>query len=158
MSANVDELVDSLLTDLPPATTSAQQFLGEQFDRGLAWVHYPEGSGGLGLTPKDQQRAQSRLHAGGAPVAALKNPIGYGMCAPTIVTHGSLEQKQRYLRPLVVPGRQPEAARPRREVHPRQAAIELLPQECGGRRGRRRAVRQQAVHQLVDVRAHARTL
>ena len=100
MSANVDELVDGLLADRPPATTPAQEFFGAQFDRGLAWVHFPPGEGGLGLTPKDQQRAQSRLHAGGAPVAAVRNPIGYGMCAPTIVTHGTPEQKDRYLRPL----------------------------------------------------------
>ena len=100
MSANVDELVDGLLADFPPATTPAPQFLGEQFDRGLAWVHFPPGCGGLGLTPKDQQQAQSRLHAGGAPVAGVKNPIGYGMCAPTIATHGTPEQKERYLRPL----------------------------------------------------------
>ncbi len=100
MSPNVDSLVDGLLADVPPATTPAQKFLGEQFDRGLAWVHFPTDCGGLGLSPKDQQRAQTRLHAGGAPTAGLKNPIGYGMCAPTIVTHGTPEQKARYLRPL----------------------------------------------------------
>src|SRR6516165_9619216 len=100
MSPNVDDLVDGLLADRPPATTKAPDFLGAQFDRGLAWVHFAVGEGGLGLTPKDQQRAQARLHASGAPSAAMRNPIGYGMCAPTIATHGSLEQKQRYLRPL----------------------------------------------------------
>ena len=46
MSPNVDELVDGLLADLPPGTTPPQQFLGEQFDRGLAWLHFPPGSGG----------------------------------------------------------------------------------------------------------------
>jgi len=97
---NVEELVDQLLEDLPPVTTPAKEFLGEQFDRGLAWLHYPEGCGGLGLTPKDQQLAQARLAAGGAPVSGVKNPIGYGMVAPTIVAHGTDEQKQRYLRPL----------------------------------------------------------
>jgi alkylation response protein AidB-like acyl-CoA dehydrogenase len=100
MSANVDDLVDDLLADHPPASSTPTAFLGEQFDRGLAWVHFPPDSGGLGLTPRDQQRAQQRLHAGGAPVAGMKNPIGYGMCAPTIVTHGTPEQKARYLRPL----------------------------------------------------------
>jgi alkylation response protein AidB-like acyl-CoA dehydrogenase len=100
MSANVDELVDQLLADRPPAETPAKEFLGEQFDRGLAWLHFPPDCGGLGLTPKDQQRAQSRLSQGGAPIAGLKNPIGYGMCAPTIVAHGTDEQKVRYLRPL----------------------------------------------------------
>jgi alkylation response protein AidB-like acyl-CoA dehydrogenase len=100
MSANVDELVDGLLADFPPASTPAQKFLEEQFDRGLGWVHFTPDAGGLGLTPKDQQRAQARLHAGGAPSAAVRNPIGYGMCAPTIATHGTPEQKARYLRPL----------------------------------------------------------
>jgi alkylation response protein AidB-like acyl-CoA dehydrogenase len=100
MSANVDDLVDGLLADHPPASSTPTEFLGEQFDRGLAWVHFPLGDGGLGLTPREQQRAQQRLHAGGAPVAGMKNPIGYGMCAPTIVTHGTAEQKARYLRPL----------------------------------------------------------
>ena len=100
MSANVDELVDGLLADFPPATTPAQKFLEEQYDRGLAWVHFAPGSGGLGLSPKDQQRVQSRLQEAGAPAEDVKNPIGYGMCAPTIVTHGSPEQKERYLRPL----------------------------------------------------------
>src|ERR1700722_5327537 len=100
MSANVDDLVDGLLADFPPATTPPQRFLEEQFDRGLAWVHFPPDCGGLGLTPKDQQRAMQRLNAGGAPAAGVKNPIGYGMCAPTIATHGTPEQKARYLRPL----------------------------------------------------------
>ena len=100
MSANVDDLVDALLADHPPASSAPTEFLGEQFDRGLAWVHFAPDSGGLGLTPMDQQRAQQRLHAGGAPAAGVKNPIGYGMCAPTIATHGTAEQKARYLRPL----------------------------------------------------------
>jgi alkylation response protein AidB-like acyl-CoA dehydrogenase len=100
MSANLDTLADQLLTDFPPQETTAVKFLGEQYDRGLAWVHFPEGCGGLGLTPKDQQRVQSRLNHGGGPVAGMKNPIGYGMCAPTIVVHGTDEQKSRYLRPL----------------------------------------------------------
>jgi alkylation response protein AidB-like acyl-CoA dehydrogenase len=100
MSANVDELVDQLLADHPPAETPPKEFLGTQFDRGLAWLHFPPGQGGLGLTPKDQQHAQSRLNHGGAPIAGMRNPIGYGMCAPTIVAHGTDEQKERYLRPL----------------------------------------------------------
>jgi alkylation response protein AidB-like acyl-CoA dehydrogenase len=100
MSANVDALVDELLADLPPDRTKPVEFLGEQFDRGLAWLHFPKDCGGLGLTPTDQQQAQSRLAHGGAPVSGTRNPIGYGMCAPTIVSHGTDEQKARYLRPL----------------------------------------------------------
>jgi len=96
----VDGLVDQLLADLPPKETDPVAFLGEQFDRGLAWVHFPEGEGGLGLSPAAQTRAGTRLQEAGAPSAAMRNVIGYGMVAPTIVTHGTPEQKARYLRPL----------------------------------------------------------
>ena len=97
---DVDDLVDQLLVDLPPRTTDPVTFLGEQFDRGLAWLHFPAGCGGLGASPAAHVRAQRRLHAAGAPNAAMRNIIGYGMCAPTIVAHGTEEQKARYLRPL----------------------------------------------------------
>ncbi len=96
----VDSLVDELLADFPPRETDPVTFLGAQFDRGLAWVHFPEGEGGLGLAPALQVRVTSRLAEAGAPSAAMRNVIGYGMVAPTIVTHGTEEQKRRYLRPL----------------------------------------------------------
>jgi alkylation response protein AidB-like acyl-CoA dehydrogenase len=96
----VDHLVDELLADFPPATTDPVVFLGEQFDRGLAWVHFGEGEGGLGLSPALFPRVTSRLAEAGAPSTALRNVIGYGMVAPTVATHGTEEQKRRYLRPL----------------------------------------------------------
>src|SRR4051794_11713908 len=93
-------LVDQLLEENPPKTTDVAAFLGAQFDLGLAWVHFPEGNGGLGLSPKLQRVIQDRIAKGGGPHPYGRNPIGYGMGAPTIVTHGSDAQKQRYLRPL----------------------------------------------------------
>jgi alkylation response protein AidB-like acyl-CoA dehydrogenase len=98
--ARVAALTEQLLADHPPASTSPREFLGAQFDAGLAWVHFPEGAGGLGLSPKLQEVASSRLRAAKAPTAGPRNPIGYGMGAPTVVTHGTEAQKQRYLRPL----------------------------------------------------------
>ena len=98
--ALVTQKIDELLDVHDPKTTDAQAFLGAQFDAGLAWVHFPEGNGGLGLSPKLQKLINERLAAAGAPVAYYRNPIGHGMSAPTIVAHGSEEQKQRYLRPL----------------------------------------------------------
>jgi alkylation response protein AidB-like acyl-CoA dehydrogenase len=98
--ARVLELCDTLLTDHPPASTPPVEFLGQQFDLGLAWVHFPEGSGGLGLSPKLQKDINEKLFAQKAPHPAARNPIGYGMGAPTIVTHGSDKQRERYLRPL----------------------------------------------------------
>ncbi len=96
----VDALVDQLLADFPPGEVPDGELWGAQFDRGLAWVHYPEGCGGLGLRPQLHQRVLARLTGAGAPQPALRNVIGYGMVAPTIVAHGTDEQKRRYLRPL----------------------------------------------------------
>ncbi len=56
-----------LLEEYPPKTTDATTFLGAQFDKGLAWVHFPEGHGGLGLNPKLQQIINERVFAAGAP-------------------------------------------------------------------------------------------
>ena len=44
----VTELCDELLAKLDPKTTSAPEFLGAQYDFGLAWVHFAEGFGGTG--------------------------------------------------------------------------------------------------------------
>ena len=96
----VEELVEKLLTEHDPETEPVEEFLGAQFDAGLAFVHFPEGHGGLGVAPKLQAVVNRRLLAAGAPVGAMRNAIGYGMGAPTIVTHGTEEQKRRYLRPL----------------------------------------------------------
>lgn len=96
----VFELVDALLADFPPASTKAQVFLGAQYDRGLAWVNFPVGYGGLGLSPKHQKIVNERVLAAGGPSAYARNPIGYGMCGPTVVEWGSDAQKSKYLRPL----------------------------------------------------------
>lgn len=96
----LDRRLDELLTSHPPGATDAIVFLGAQFDAGLAFVQFPEGSGGLGLEPGMQKRVDDRLRAEGAPTCFLRNPIGFGMGAPTVLTYGSEDQKQRYLRPL----------------------------------------------------------
>ncbi len=98
--ATVLDLCQQLLEELPPKETDAVTFLGRQFDLGLAWVHFPVGQGGLGLSPRLQRTINEVLHGAGAPIAAFRNVIGYGMGAPTLVTHGTDKQKERYLRPL----------------------------------------------------------
>ena len=52
--------IERLLAEHPPATTDDQTFLGAQFDAGLAWVHFPEGYGGLGLSPGLQRSINER--------------------------------------------------------------------------------------------------
>ena len=68
---------------------TSSTFLGAQFDRGLAWVHFPVGEGGLGLSPKHQRTINERLAGRRRPDAMWRNPIGYGMVAPTLITWGT---------------------------------------------------------------------
>jgi alkylation response protein AidB-like acyl-CoA dehydrogenase len=96
----VIERCDAVLAEHDPKQARPSEVLGAQYDAGIAWVHFPEGFGGLGLSPKLQNVVNARLTAAGAPLPYGRNPIGHGMCAPTIVTHGRDEQKRRYLRPL----------------------------------------------------------
>ena len=42
----------TLLEEIHPEKSSAVDFRRKQFEHGLAWVHFPEGYGGLGLNPK----------------------------------------------------------------------------------------------------------
>ena len=89
----VAEACDRLLTECPPQSCSERQFLEAQFDAGLAWVHFPLGNGGLGVSPGLQREVISALSSQGAPIGGMKNPIGYGMCAPAVEVHGTDEQK-----------------------------------------------------------------
>ena len=96
----LNERVDQLLASHPPKKTPAREFLEAQYDAGLAWVHFPVGLGGLGISPRHQKVINEKVFAAGAPSSYARNPIGYGMCGPTVVEWGSDEQKHRYLRPL----------------------------------------------------------
>src|SRR5690606_10752544 len=75
------------------------EFLRARFDAGLAWVWYPEGLGGLGLS-RDLQAVVERELAGTPQIDGGVQGIGMGMAAPTILAFGTEEQKKRFLRPL----------------------------------------------------------
>ena len=101
MSIEVRDRVHDLLTSHPPAETDRLEFLRARFDAGLAWVSFPEGLGGLGLSSTEQPLVDSLLAEAGAPSNhPEKNGIGLGMAAPTILAFGTDAQKQRFLRPL----------------------------------------------------------
>src|SRR3954449_7076704 len=94
------ERVRALLASYDPAATGRLDFLRARFDAGLAWVHYPEGLGGLGAPRTLQAVVDAELEAAGAPDNDPRRiGIGLGMAAPTILKYGTEEQK-RYLRPL----------------------------------------------------------
>ncbi|GAB3210292.1 acyl-CoA dehydrogenase family protein [Marinactinospora endophytica] len=84
-----------------PATTDPIEFLAARFDAGLAWVHFPEGLGGLGA-PRALQAVVDEEFArlGAAPSGREALVIGLGMAAPTILAFGTPEQQERFLKPL----------------------------------------------------------
>ncbi|MER8114703.1 acyl-CoA dehydrogenase family protein [Streptomyces sp. NPDC094031] len=85
----------------PPGRMARLDFLRARFDAGLAWVHYPEGLGGLGAPRSLQAVVDAELEAAGAPDNDPRRiGIGLGMAAPTILQYGTEEQKRRLLRPL----------------------------------------------------------
>ena len=82
-------------------TMERLEFLRARFDAGLAWVHFPEGHGGLGAARALQPEVDRLFAEAGAPDNDPRsNGIGLGMAAPTILAYGTEEQKQRFLRPL----------------------------------------------------------
>jgi alkylation response protein AidB-like acyl-CoA dehydrogenase len=93
--------VRDFLATHDPAATDRLEFLQARFDAGLAWVHYPAGLGGQGLSRDLQPAVDAEFAAAGAPNnRPERNGIGLGMAAPTILAFGSPEQQRRWLRPL----------------------------------------------------------
>jgi len=99
--AGLRDQVRAFLAACDPAATGRLEFLRARFDAGLAWVHYPRGLGGQGLSRALQTVVDAGFAAAGAPSNRPElNGIGLGMAAPTILAYGSSEQQSRWLRPL----------------------------------------------------------
>ncbi len=100
-AAGLRAQVAEFLAAHDPGRTERLEFLRARFDAGLAWVHYPAGLGGQGLPRSLQSVVDRDFEAAGAPSNhPERNGIGLGMAAPTILAHGTAEQKERWLRPL----------------------------------------------------------
>jgi alkylation response protein AidB-like acyl-CoA dehydrogenase len=101
MESELRERTAALLAAHDPADTDRLTFLQARFDAGLAWVHFPEGLGGLGAPRSLQAVVDAELSAAGAPDNDPRRiGIGLGMAAPTILRYGTDLQKRRFLRPL----------------------------------------------------------
>jgi alkylation response protein AidB-like acyl-CoA dehydrogenase len=77
----------------------AKDFQGRLTDAGFGGITYPKEYGGQGLT----RAHQGAFNAEAASFALPTFPfyIGQGMCLPTIFTHGTEEQKKRFMPPLI---------------------------------------------------------
>jgi alkylation response protein AidB-like acyl-CoA dehydrogenase len=102
--ANIDEeelraRTRALLDEIHPEKTDSQTFRAKQYEHGLALVHFPEGFGGLGLSPKmnyvvrDEILKHSKIYYD-HPGASI---IGIGMGMPVVLTYATDEQKRRWL-------------------------------------------------------------
>src|SRR6266566_2673485 len=100
MTHDVDALIDDLLAAHDPRSTDPVTFRGARYDRGLAWVHFPAGFGGLGLAASVQKHVETRLREAGAPPPQSLLFFNLYLAAPTMVTHGSDELRKRALRPM----------------------------------------------------------
>ena len=65
----VDERIDQLLDKADPRRSPVEEFRGVQYDLGLAWVHFPEGRGGLG-------RGAHLAGPRGRPAPSGRSPAG----------------------------------------------------------------------------------
>ena len=68
-------------------------------EAGFVGVTWPQEHGGQGLGPLEQVIINQELARAGVP--GILDVIGVGMLGPTIIAHGSDEQKQRYLAPML---------------------------------------------------------
>ncbi len=66
---------------------------------GLAAVTWPADYGGQGLGPLHQVVVNQEIGRAGVP--GLFDVIGVGMLGPTLIAHGSEDQKQRHLEPMI---------------------------------------------------------
>jgi len=72
---------------------------GKLAEGGLAGVTWPKEYGGQGLGPIEQVICNQEISK--AKVPGILDAIGVGMLGPTIIAHGTDEQKGRYLGPML---------------------------------------------------------
>jgi alkylation response protein AidB-like acyl-CoA dehydrogenase len=83
------------LTDEDEIIAARRVWQGKLAEAGLAGVTWPKEYGGQGLGPIEQVICNQEIAR--ARVPGILDAIGVGMLGPTLIAHGSEEQKGRYL-------------------------------------------------------------
>ena len=87
------------ITDEQELIAARRAWQGKLAEGGLAGVTWPKEFGGQGLGPIEQVICNQEI--GRARVPGILDAIGVGMLGPTIIAHGTDEQKARYLGPML---------------------------------------------------------
>jgi alkylation response protein AidB-like acyl-CoA dehydrogenase len=87
------------LTDPDEILAARRSWQGKLAEGGLAGVTWPRDFGGQGLGPIEQVITQQEISR--ARVPGILDVIGVGMLGPTIIAHGTDDQKTRYLGPML---------------------------------------------------------
>ena len=90
---------DGALTDEQEIIAARRAWQGKLAEGGLAGVTWPQDFGGQGLGPIEQVVVNQEIGKAGVP--GILDVIGVGMLGPTIIAHGTDEQKTRYLGPML---------------------------------------------------------
>jgi alkylation response protein AidB-like acyl-CoA dehydrogenase len=83
------------ITDERELIAARRAWQGKLAEGGLAGVTWPRDYGGQGLGPIEQVIVNQEIGRAGVP--GILDAIGVGMLGPTIMAHGTEEQKARYL-------------------------------------------------------------
>ncbi|MDX6618367.1 MAG: hypothetical protein QOK36_753, partial [Gaiellales bacterium] len=87
------------LQDESEIIAARRAWQGKLAEGGLAGVTWPKDFGGQGLGPIEQVICNQEIAK--AKVPGILDAIGVGMLGPTIIAHGTDEQKSRYLGPML---------------------------------------------------------
>jgi alkylation response protein AidB-like acyl-CoA dehydrogenase len=87
------------ISDEQELIAARRAWQGKLAEAGFAGVTWPKEYGGQGLGPIEQVIVNQEISRVGVP--GILDAIGVGMLGPTIIAHGTDEQKTRYLGPML---------------------------------------------------------
>jgi alkylation response protein AidB-like acyl-CoA dehydrogenase len=90
---------EGAIEDESEVIAARRAWQGKLAEAGLAGVTWPKDFGGQGMGPIEQVICNQEIAR--AKVPGILDAIGVGMLGPTIIAHGTDEQKSRYLGPML---------------------------------------------------------